>query len=75
MNDLTMRKINLDAPKITLRLAPALKRRAAEIAKTRGLSISQLVEDLIRNADEVLLTTEIVRGIVRDEIQKSPRSQ
>ena len=69
-----MRKINLDDPKITLRLAPALKRRAAEIAKARGLSISQLVEDLIRNAEETLLTTEVVRGIVRDEILKGSRS-
>lgn len=70
-----MRKINLDEPKITLRLAPALKRRAAQIAAARGLSISQLVEDLIRNAEESLITTEVVRGIVRDEIRKRSRRQ
>lgn len=65
-----MRKINFEDPKITLRITPALKRRAAEIAEIRGLSISQLIEDLIRNAESHVITTEIVRGIVQDEIKK-----
>jgi hypothetical protein len=63
-----MRQFNFDDPKITLRLTPALKRRAAEIAESRGLSVSQLVEDLIRHAEESPMTTELIRGIVRDEI-------
>jgi predicted HicB family RNase H-like nuclease len=64
-----MRKINFEDPKITLRITPTLKRRAAEIAEARGLSVSQLVEDLIRNAESHLITAEIVRGIVQDELK------
>jgi hypothetical protein len=66
---LLMRKINFEDPKITLRITPVLKRRAAEIAEARGLSVSQLVEDLIRNAESHLITAEIVRGIVQDELK------
>lgn len=65
-----MRKINFSEPKITLRLTPQLKRKAAEIADSRGLSISQLVEELIRHASKDPMTAEIVRGIVNDEMKK-----
>jgi antitoxin component of RelBE/YafQ-DinJ toxin-antitoxin module len=66
-----MRKINFSEPKITLRLTPKLKRKAAEIAENRGLSISQLVEELLRQASSDPMTAEIVRGIVNDELRKN----
>jgi antitoxin component of RelBE/YafQ-DinJ toxin-antitoxin module len=66
-----MRKINFSEPKITLRLTPKLKRKAAEIAENRGLSISQLVEELLRQASNDPMTAEIVRGIVNDELRKN----
>lgn len=65
-----MRKINFAEPKITLRLTPALKRKAAKMAEGRGLSVSQLVEDLLRHASADPLSAEMVRGIVNDELQK-----
>ena len=70
-----MRKINFNEPKITLHIATDLKRRAAEIATLRGLSISQLVEDLIRHADENPITAEMIRGIVRDEMKTGEKPQ
>lgn len=65
-----MRKVNFSEPKITLRLTPALKRKAARMAGGRGLSISQLVEDLLRHASADPLSAEMVRGIVNDELKK-----
>jgi hypothetical protein len=67
-----MRKINLDDPKITLRLDLELKQKAARIAKKRGLSVSQLIEELISQTDgEPILGAEQIRAIVREEMKKS----
>ena len=67
-----MRKINLDDPKITLRLDLELKQKAARIAKKRGLSVSQLIEELIAQTDgEPILGAEQIRAIVREEMKKS----
>ena len=69
-----MRKINLDDPKITLRLDLELKQKAARIAKKRGLSVSQLIEELIAQTDgEPILGAEQIRAIVREEMKKSSR--
>ena len=68
-----MRKINLDDPKITLRLNLDLKKKAARIAERRGLSVSQLVEELILQTDgEPTLGAEQIRAIVREEMKKKP---
>jgi hypothetical protein len=67
-----MRKINLDDPKITLRLDLELKKKAARIAVARGLSVSQLIEQLIAQTDgEPSLGAEQIRAIVREEMKKS----
>lgn len=67
-----MRKINLDDPKITLRLDLELKQKAARIAKKRGLSVSQLIEELIAQTDgEPTLGAEQIRAIVREEMKKN----
>jgi antitoxin component of RelBE/YafQ-DinJ toxin-antitoxin module len=67
-----MRKINLDDPKITLRLDLELKKKAARIATARGLSVSQLIEELISQTDgEASLGAEQIRAIVREEMRKS----
>jgi hypothetical protein len=68
-----MRKINLDDPKITLRLNLDLKKKAARIAERRGLSVSQLIEELILQTDgEPTLGAEQIRAIVREEMKKKP---
>ena len=70
-----MRKINLDDPKITLRLDLELKQKAARIAQKRGLSVSQLIEELIAQTDgEPSLGAEQIRAIVREEMKKSKKS-
>jgi predicted DNA-binding ribbon-helix-helix protein len=46
------------------------KRKAAEIAKRRGLSISQLVDELISQAEETKLDEETLRTIVSEELEK-----
>jgi len=67
-----MRKINLDDPKITLRLDLELKKKAARIADARGLSVSQLIEQLIAQTDgEPSLGAEQIRAIVREEMRKN----
>jgi antitoxin component of RelBE/YafQ-DinJ toxin-antitoxin module len=67
-----MRKINLDDPKITLRLDLELKKKAARIAVARGLSVSQLIEQLIAQTDgEPSLGAEQIRATVREEMKKS----
>lgn len=58
-----MRKINLDEPKITLRLAPALKQRAAQIAAARGI----VNDELKKKA----LTIEIIRVIIQEELKRA----
>lgn len=68
-----MRKINLDDPKITLRLNLDLKKKAARIAERRGLSVSQFIEELILQTDgEPTLGAEQIRAIVRKEMKKKP---
>jgi hypothetical protein len=68
-----MRKINLDDPKITLRLNLDLKKKAARIAERRGLSVSQLIEELILQTDgEPAMGAEQIRAIVREEMQRKP---
>ena len=68
-----MRKINLDDPKITLRLNLDLKKKAARIAERRGLSVSQLVEELILQTDgEPALGADQIRAIVREEMKRKP---
>jgi len=71
-----MRKINLDDPKITLRLNLDLKKKAARIAERRGLSVSQLVEELIlqTNGDPTLGAAQI-RAIVREEMEARDKAQ
>jgi hypothetical protein len=65
-----MRVVNLKAPKITIYLDLGLKKKAAEMAKSRGLSFSQLINDLIRHANKSPLSEEMVRAIVRDEFKQ-----
>ena len=66
-----MRKINLDDPKITLRINVDLKQKAARIAEKRGLSVSQLVEELIMQTDgEAQMGADQIRAIVREEMRK-----
>ena len=67
-----MRKINLDSPKMTLRLEPELKKKAARLAIARGLSVSQLIEELIFQADgSPTLGPEQIRAIVREEMSRN----
>ena len=66
-----MRKINFDSPKMTLRLQPELKKKAARLALARGSSVSQLIEELIFQADgSPTLGPEQIRAIVREEMSK-----
>jgi antitoxin component of RelBE/YafQ-DinJ toxin-antitoxin module len=66
-----MRKINLDDPKITLRLDLELKKKAARLAEKRGLSVSQFIEILIAQTDgEPALGVDQIRAIVREEMKR-----
>lgn len=65
-----MRRVNLNDTKLTLHVSTAAKRKAAEIAKRRGLSISQLVDELIRQADGDSLNADTLRSIVSEELKK-----
>lgn len=65
-----MRRVNLNDSKLTIRISTASKRKASEIAGKRGLSISQLVDELIRLADGGSLTAGTVRSIVSEELRK-----
>jgi hypothetical protein len=65
-----MRRVNLNDTKLTIRVSTAAKRKAAEIAKRRGLSISQLVDELISQAEETKLDEETLRAIVSEELEK-----
>jgi hypothetical protein len=67
-----MRKINLDSPKMTLRLEPELKKKAARLAIARGLTVSQFIEELIFQADgSPTLGPEQIRAIVREEMARN----
>jgi len=67
-----MRKINLDSPKMTLRLEPELKKKAARLAVARGLTVSQFIEELIFQADgSPTLGPEQIRAIVREEMSRN----
>jgi hypothetical protein len=65
-----MRRVNLNDTKLTIRVSTASKRKAAEIAKRRGLSISQLVDELIGQAEETKLDEATVRVIISEELEK-----
>ena len=65
-----MRRVNLNDTKLTIRVSTASKRKAAEIAKQRGLSISQLVDELISQAEETKLDESTLRTIVSEELKK-----
>lgn len=65
-----MRRVNLNDTKLTIRVSTDAKRKAAEIAKRRGLSISQLVDELISQAEETKLDEETLRAIVSEELEK-----
>lgn len=65
-----MRRVNLDDTKLTIRVSKAAKRKASEVAAKRGLSISQLVDELIRQADGGAITPRAVRAIVSEELRK-----
>ena len=65
-----MRRVNLNDTKLTIRVSTASKRKAAEIAKRRGLSISQLVDELISQAEETKLDESTLRSIVSEELKK-----
>jgi predicted DNA-binding ribbon-helix-helix protein len=69
-----MRRVNLNDTKLTIRVSTDAKRKAAEIAKRRGLSISQLVDELIRKAEETKLDAGTLRTIVSEELEKWGRS-
>jgi hypothetical protein len=69
-----MRRVNLNDTKLTIRVSTDAKRKAAEIAKRRGLSISQLVDELIRQAEETKLDEDTLRTIVSEELEKWGRS-
>jgi antitoxin component of RelBE/YafQ-DinJ toxin-antitoxin module len=67
-----MRKINLDDPKITLRLDLELKAKASRLAEKRGLSVSQFIEELIAQTDgEPSLGADQIRAIVREEMKRN----
>jgi len=66
----SMRRVNLNDTKLTIRVSTDAKRKAAEIAKRRGLSISQLVDELISQAEETKLDEETLRTIVSEELEK-----
>lgn len=65
-----MRRVNLNDSKLTIRISVSAKRKAAELAERRGLSISQLVDELIRQAETEALTSDTLRAIVGDELRK-----
>ena len=65
-----MRRVNLNDTKLTIRVSTASKRKAAEIAKRRGLSISQLVDELISQVEETKLDESTLRTIVSEELEK-----
>jgi hypothetical protein len=65
-----MRRVNFNDTKLTIRVSTASKRKAAEIAKRRGLSISQLVDELIGQAEETKLDESTLRTIVSEELEK-----
>jgi hypothetical protein len=69
-----MRRVNLNDTKLTIRVSTDAKRKAAEIAKKRGLSISQLVDELIMQAEETKLDEGTLRTIVSEELEKWSRS-
>ena len=64
------RRVNLNDTKLTIRVSTDAKRKAAEIAKRRGLSISRLVDELISQAEETKLDEETLRAIVSEELEK-----
>ena len=66
----SMRRVNLNDSKLTIRISTAAKRKASEIAAGRGLSISQLVDELIRQADDGPPSASAMRSIVSEELQK-----
>ena len=65
-----MRRVNLNDSKLTIRISTASKRKALEIATKRGVSISHLVDELIRQADGGSLNPNTVRTIVSEELRK-----
>lgn len=65
-----MLRVNLNDTKLTLRISMSAKRKAAEIAERRGLSISQVVDGLIRQAETESLTLDTLRTIVSNELRK-----
>ena len=65
-----MRRVNLNDSRLTIRISTLAKRKAARISKQRGLSISQLVEELIRHADTGALTESKLRTILAEEIKR-----
>jgi hypothetical protein len=65
-----MRRVNLNDTKLTIRVSTDSKRKAVEIAKRRGLSISQLVDELIGQAEETKLDESTLRAIVSEELEK-----
>lgn len=71
-----MRKINLDSPRMTLQLEPELKKKASRLAVARGLSVSQLIEELIFQADgSPTLGPEQIRAIVREEMSRNKKEK
>jgi hypothetical protein len=61
-------KINLDSNRTTIRLSPSAKTKALKFADARGLSISQLVEQLINECEHS--ESDKIRRIVRDELKR-----
>jgi hypothetical protein len=65
-----VRRVNLNDTKLTIRISTAAKRKALELAGRKGVSISQLVDQLIRHAETDELTPEAVRKIVAEELRR-----
>jgi hypothetical protein len=65
-----MRRVNLNDSRLTIRISTLAKKKAARIAKQRGLSISQLVEELIRHSESGVLTESKLRAILSEEIKR-----
>ena len=66
-----MSKINLDSPKITRCLTPRAKAKAARVAESRGLSVTQLIEELIAKAPDAAPPAPEpadIRKIIREEL-------
>lgn len=68
-----MSRINIDSPKITLRLDPRHKAKASRIAAARGLSVGQLIEELINSTEEYppAPAAADLRAMIREEIALS----